>query len=47
MIICIEYLPWFTTSEDVRKFCLPFGEVLSSAVKFDSDLQQSQGYGLV
>ena len=47
MKICIEHLPWHTSSDDLRKLCLPFGEVLSSIVKLDSDTLRSRGYGVV
>lgn len=47
MKICIEHLPWYTSSNDLRKLCAPFGEVFSSTVKLDSDTHRSRGYGLV
>lgn len=47
MKICIEHLPWFTSSDDLRKLCVPYGEVMSSVVKVDPVTHRSRGYGLV
>lgn len=47
MKICVEHLPWYASSEDLRKLCSPFGEVYSSTVMYDWETQRSRGYGLV
>lgn len=47
MKICVEHLPLYASSEDLRKLCSPFGTVLAATVMFDWSAQRSLGYGLV
>lgn len=47
MRVCIDHLPWFTSSDDLRSLCVPYGKVLSSEVKVDPVTHRSRGYGLV
>ncbi len=47
MKIRVDHLPWYTSSEDLRKLCAPFGEVLAATVMFDWATHRSLGYGLV
>lgn len=47
MIIRIKNSSWFITYDDLREFCFPFVKVFFSAVKFNSESQQSNGYGFV
>jgi len=47
MKLHVEHLPLYVTSEDLRKLCSPFGEVLAATVMFDWSKQRSRGYGLV
>lgn len=47
MKIRVEHLPWYTSSDDLRKLCAPFGEVLAATVMFDWNTHRSLGYGLV
>ncbi len=47
MKFCIENLPLNTSSEDLRKICSPFGEVLAATVMFNWSTQRSLGYGLI
>lgn len=47
MKIHVEHLPWYASSEDLRKLCSPFGEVLAATVMFDWNTHRSLGFGLV
>ncbi|MDH3609974.1 MAG: RNA-binding protein [Gammaproteobacteria bacterium] len=47
MKIYVEHLPWYASSDDLRKLCSPFGEVLAATVMFNWNTQRSLGYGLV
>lgn len=47
MKIRVEQLPWYFKSEDLRKLCSPYGEVLAATVMFDWSKQRSRGFGLV
>lgn len=47
MKLHVGHLPWYVTSEDLRKLCSPFGDVLAATVMFDWTKQRSRGYGLV
>jgi len=47
MKIRVENLPWYASSEDLRKICSPIGDVLAATVMFDWSTHRSRGYGLV
>lgn len=47
MKIRVDHLPWYASSEDLRKLCAPFGEVLAATVMFDWATHRSLGFGLV
>ena len=47
MKIRVDHLPWYASSEDLRKLCAPFGEVLAATVMFDWNTHRSLGFGIV
>lgn len=47
MKIRIDNLPWYASSEDLRKICVPYGDVSAATVMFDWNTHKSLGFGVV